>query len=125
MTRQHRSFGCDSLHRDSSGRLLFPELGRLACPICKVRQTLLSLTGEHLRHQRSTRPQPLVAALGQHPAGYVTESRAQGSRVGRIHRYLRPVWPSVQGLDHQRHLSLSLAFGVDLQGQAIAPRCST
>ncbi|XP_077490544.1 uncharacterized protein LOC144101313 isoform X2 [Amblyomma americanum] len=91
MTRQHRSFGCDSLHRDSSGRLLFPELGRLACPICKVRQ----------------------------------KSRAQGSRVGRIHRYLRPVWPSVQGLDHQRHLSLSLAFGVDLQGQAIAPRCST
>ncbi|KAK8759326.1 hypothetical protein V5799_003041, partial [Amblyomma americanum] len=38
MTRQHRSFGCDRLHQDSSGRLLFPELGRLACPICKVRQ---------------------------------------------------------------------------------------
>ncbi|XP_077489567.1 uncharacterized protein LOC144100513 isoform X1 [Amblyomma americanum] len=125
MTRQHQSFGCDRLHQDSSGRLLFPELGRLACPICKVRQTLSSLTGEHLRHQPSTGPQPLVAAPGQHPAGYITESRAQGSRVGRIHRYLRPVWPSVQGLDHQRHLSLSLAFGVDLQGQTFASRCST
>ncbi|KAK8758648.1 hypothetical protein V5799_003720, partial [Amblyomma americanum] len=42
-------------------------------------------------------------------------------RRGLLYRHPRPVWPSVQGLDHQWHLSLHLAF-VDLQGQAIAVR---